>query len=734
MYNGIGLQTPRGSGTNGYIQSNRFLIRSKTGRVSETTKGFEANQGTAGITRKPNKDILEHDCKRQIELKLVVLQDTLIDQGYTDAEIAEKLEDARRTLEAAAATSQDGPTAIAVANNKLSETQTHQIAARKEKQLETLRAAFGISASELKEHSIEGNDDAGDGWKNVRSDNIKRDHAFLDRELRSKKNMEEDQKVEKDDKKKGVKESGRHKKEESKKRRHESDSSDTDSSGKHVKGLQAKHHRSNRRSDRESDREISVDKKHRALKKHKKSRVHDSDDSDSATDSGENVDVRKTLKNHNKSRVHDSDDSDSDRDVGKKHKNRKHDSDDSDSDSATDEDGIGHESSKKGAKYKKSSRRHGSDDDSDFDEGSSKKQSQKGNQQTRTRGRHDSEDETDDTNSEVEERRIQLEKENDQHSRGRWKEGGDSDVEDMKKSRNGRHGKRSRMNDVVDEYDSERARKHKREITDKSLRSRRHDSDNDDFGTGTDEQKKKGGIRRHNTDEDYGVSYDRRNANRTAGKHKIVEEVAVSPLNDIDNDLYRSGRDTMDRSRYRSQEVMKGKRSPDDGKEDPESKLSNRNYVKEAEHIGEQWKDSKIRYESNTKAHLSKDDHKRDTRLRSVGQQDSEDDEPQRISRKDDREHEELVGRGRQSRYEEEHRVRKHRRDEDYEYIRHERANAEQRGGSRRQARGEEVERENRSHEMDRRMDYSKRARYDDLRSNERKRYDGRRDDDRARR
>ncbi|KAG7973060.1 hypothetical protein I3843_07G211000 [Carya illinoinensis] len=753
MYNGIGLQTPRGSGTNGYIQGNRFLIKSKTGRIAETTKGFEANQGTAGITRKPNKDILEHDRKRQIEIKLVVLQDTLIDQGYTDAEIAEKLDDARKTLEGAAATSQDGPTAIDVVNNKLSETQTHQIAARKEKQLETLRAAFGISAPELDEHNIEGNDDARDGRKNVPSDNIKREHAFLDREFRSKKNMEEDQKVEKDYKKKGVKESGRHKKEESKRRRHETDSSDTDSSGKHAKGLQAKRHRSNRRSDHESDSDIAVDKKHKPSKKHKKSRVHNSDDSDSATYSGENADVRKT-KNNKKSRVHDSDDSDSDRYVGKKHKtskkhrkNRKDDSDDSDSDSATDEDGIGQESSEKQAKYKKSSWRHGSADDSDFDEGASKRRGQNGNQQIRISGRHDSEDETDDTNSEVEERRIQLEKENNQLSRGRWKEGGDSDVEDLKKSSNGRHGKRSSRNDVVDEYDSERARKHKREITDKSLRSRRHDSDDDDFGTGTDEQIKKGGIRRLNTDEDYGVSYDRRNANTTAGKHKTVEEAAVSPIDDIDNRLYRSRRDTMDRSRYRSQEVMKGKRNLDDGKEDgqPDSKLSSRYYVKEAEHFGEQWKDSKIGYDLNTREHLSKDDHKRDTRLRYVRQHDSEtveqggrsyskDDEPQRISRKDDREHEELGGRGRQSRYEEEHRGRKHRRDEDYEYTRHERANAEQRGGSRRQARGEEEEQENRSHEMDRRMDYSKRARYDDLRSSERKRYDDRRDDDRARR
>jgi len=104
MYNGIGLQTPRGSGTNGYIQSNKFFVKPKISKVAENTKGFESDQGTAGLTRKPNKEILEHDRKRQIELKLVILEDKLIDQGYTDAEIAEKLEEARQNLEAAAAT------------------------------------------------------------------------------------------------------------------------------------------------------------------------------------------------------------------------------------------------------------------------------------------------------------------------------------------------------------------------------------------------------------------------------------------------------------------------------------------------------------------------------------------------------------------------------------------------------------------------------------------------------
>lgn len=108
MYNGIGLQTARGSGTNGYVQTNRFFVKPKTGRVSENTRGFEGDQGTAGVSRKPNKAILEHDRKRQIELKLVVLEDKLTEQGYTEAEIAEKLDEARKTLEAASAAEVDG--------------------------------------------------------------------------------------------------------------------------------------------------------------------------------------------------------------------------------------------------------------------------------------------------------------------------------------------------------------------------------------------------------------------------------------------------------------------------------------------------------------------------------------------------------------------------------------------------------------------------------------------------
>ena len=45
--------------------------------------------------RKPNRDILEHDRKRQVELRLLVLRDALEEQGYTEGEI----EEARRAAE-----------------------------------------------------------------------------------------------------------------------------------------------------------------------------------------------------------------------------------------------------------------------------------------------------------------------------------------------------------------------------------------------------------------------------------------------------------------------------------------------------------------------------------------------------------------------------------------------------------------------------------------------------------
>jgi serine/arginine repetitive matrix protein 2 len=109
MYNGIGLQTPRGSGTSGHVQASRFLAKP---RPSSSAGGGTPNPphtGGSGLdgARKPNKDILEHDRKRQVELRLLVLRDALEEQGYSEAEIEERVGEARKTAEIEAAAEEE---------------------------------------------------------------------------------------------------------------------------------------------------------------------------------------------------------------------------------------------------------------------------------------------------------------------------------------------------------------------------------------------------------------------------------------------------------------------------------------------------------------------------------------------------------------------------------------------------------------------------------------------------
>ena len=80
MYNGIGLSTPRGSGTSGYVQRNFAAIKHRKEKVEYKTDAELAKLDRA-LNKPPNKEILEHQWKRSIELKCVELQDELEEQG-----------------------------------------------------------------------------------------------------------------------------------------------------------------------------------------------------------------------------------------------------------------------------------------------------------------------------------------------------------------------------------------------------------------------------------------------------------------------------------------------------------------------------------------------------------------------------------------------------------------------------------------------------------------------------
>lgn len=84
MYNGIGLQTVRGSGTSGYVQANRSALkghhldrirreRERRAMINGEVKPLAPPPGL----RKANEELLMHDRKRAIEVQAIELEDEL---------------------------------------------------------------------------------------------------------------------------------------------------------------------------------------------------------------------------------------------------------------------------------------------------------------------------------------------------------------------------------------------------------------------------------------------------------------------------------------------------------------------------------------------------------------------------------------------------------------------------------------------------------------------------------
>lgn len=77
MYNGIGLTTPRGSGTNGYVVRNLSALRSY-----QSSQDRQSAWDTAPPKhREPDQAILDHERKRKVEVKCLELQLELEENG-----------------------------------------------------------------------------------------------------------------------------------------------------------------------------------------------------------------------------------------------------------------------------------------------------------------------------------------------------------------------------------------------------------------------------------------------------------------------------------------------------------------------------------------------------------------------------------------------------------------------------------------------------------------------------
>ena len=78
MSSNVGLTTPRGSGTSGYVQRNLSHLKPRD-TFAPYPKDYESMKHRQ---RKPDKEILDHDRLREVEVKVFDLRDKLEDEGY----------------------------------------------------------------------------------------------------------------------------------------------------------------------------------------------------------------------------------------------------------------------------------------------------------------------------------------------------------------------------------------------------------------------------------------------------------------------------------------------------------------------------------------------------------------------------------------------------------------------------------------------------------------------------
>jgi serine/arginine repetitive matrix protein 2 len=136
---GIGLSTVRGSGTSGYVQTNKFHIR---GRNPLRPEDSREDVKHAVVHRKPNAAILEHNEKREIEVKVEALREKLEEEGLEEEEIEERLNTYRTELQSKRVQQAGANRQEPSAKDKLG-MDTHQLAFRKAQQMEKLKNAFG---------------------------------------------------------------------------------------------------------------------------------------------------------------------------------------------------------------------------------------------------------------------------------------------------------------------------------------------------------------------------------------------------------------------------------------------------------------------------------------------------------------------------------------------------------------------------------------------------------------
>ncbi|KAL5640896.1 hypothetical protein ACGC1H_001394 [Rhizoctonia solani] len=156
MYNGIGLTTPRGSGTNGYVVRNLSQMRHRDGPQDM----HKFDQGPPKH-REPDAGILEHERLRKIEVRCLELQLELEDNNIPEENIQEEVSKLREKLMAEM-------TKAPISAKDLKPTDTHGMALAKKEELNKMAQALGTSRDYVE----------GDAFNREKQEELRRQRAI----------------------------------------------------------------------------------------------------------------------------------------------------------------------------------------------------------------------------------------------------------------------------------------------------------------------------------------------------------------------------------------------------------------------------------------------------------------------------------------------------------------------------------------------------------------------------
>lgn len=158
MSSNVGLTTPRGSGTSGYVQRNLSLLKPRDAGIGQPYSLNDRDR--APKARKADQGILLHDRMREIEVKVLELRDKLEEEAekpeeagngvMSDEEIEERCEGLRKEL--VGDMERDVRNGRGAGGGKgLKTYQVHELAEAKERESERLRKALGLKGDEIGE-------------------------------------------------------------------------------------------------------------------------------------------------------------------------------------------------------------------------------------------------------------------------------------------------------------------------------------------------------------------------------------------------------------------------------------------------------------------------------------------------------------------------------------------------------------------------------------------------------